>query len=115
MGEVLSIFGGLNVTTLTELASGKKPTQRVLGYEKKQVGLVNTLLVKILGHKIDFKDKTQDLVYNGMIYPVRPPGRDIKKEGAAAAKFKKIVGRNPSSPLDWSAVRMMASTGIKTR
>jgi len=115
VGEVLGIYGSLNLTTLTELAAGKKPTQRTLPYEKKQSSLVNTLLVKLMGHKIDFKVASQDLAYNSMIYPVRFPGRDLKKEGAAAAKFKKLIGKAPTSPLDWSGVRAIAYTGLKTR
>ena len=115
VGEILAIYSSLNINTLTELAAGKKPTQRNLTFERKQVGLANQLLVRIMGHKIDFKDKTQDLAYNSVIYPVRFPGRDLKKEGSAAAKFKKLVGRTPTSPLDWSVVRVMANTGLKTR
>lgn len=115
VGEILAIYSSLNVNTLAELAAGKKPTQRTLVYERKQVGLVRDLLVRLTGKKLDFKVASVDLAYNSMIYPVRFPGRDLKKEGAAAAKFKKIVGRTPTSPLDWSGVRAIAYTGLKTK
>jgi hypothetical protein len=94
-----------------KVTSGQKPLNRNLDNEKLQVGKVLGLFKKIVGHLPDFKNNNEDLAWNTLMYRIRFE-RDLNKEAAAIVKFKKVLKYQPTTPLDWSAVRMMAYTGV---
>jgi hypothetical protein len=92
---------------IERLAEGMKPIDRNLDKEKSQANKALVIFKKITGFKApNFKDAKDDLAWNTMMYRVRFT-RDTAKEKSAIIKFKQKVGRTPSSPLDWAAVRAL--------
>ena len=103
--DILETVGRVSLTAMTQIANGQKPRDRNLRKEQQKVPLALKMFQKITGKsKPNFKDAKQDLVWNTLMYRIRFP-RDLKLEGAAAARFKAKNARAPKTPLDWAAVR----------
>lgn len=102
--DQLETLGRLSVTALEQLASGQKPTDRNLAKEQAQVSLALKVFVKLTGHRPNFKNVSEDLAWNTLMYRIRFP-RDLNKEKMGILKFKAVEKRNPRTPFDWAEVR----------
>jgi len=91
---------------LDNMANGKKIVSRNLEKEKEQANNVLKVFRKIFGHTPDFKNQTEDLAWNTMMYRIRFQ-RDLNKEKKGIEEFNKIFKYKPSSPLDWATVRVL--------
>jgi protocatechuate 3,4-dioxygenase beta subunit len=89
------------------IAKGEKPIYRNLKKEQTQVSEAIKRFEKIQGHRPDFKDAKDDLLWNTLMYRIRF-ARDLTKEKKGISEFKAKFKRTPSSPMDWAAVRGMA-------
>lgn len=96
----------VNWEDVERITIGEKPVARNLAKEQAKVGTVLKTFVKITGHTPNFKDADEDLAWNTMMYRIRFT-RDLTKEKAGIAEFKKIFKKTPSAPIDWSAVRAL--------
>ena len=88
------------------ITNGEKPVARNLEKERAQVGVALQVFKRIYGHNPNFKDAKEDLTWNTLLYRIRF-SRDLVKEREGVADFRRIFGRTPKSPLDWSAVRAL--------
>jgi len=91
---------------LQRLTTGQKPLKRNLAKEQSQATLLLANFKRMVGHAPNFKDVKEDLGWNTLVYRIRF-ARDLKKEQQGIVEFKKIMGKNPSSPLDWAMVRAL--------
>lgn len=86
------------------MTNGEKPVFRNLKKEQGQVREAVKLFEKIKGHRPNFKDAKEDLLWNTLMYRIRFP-RDMEKEKQAIGQFRAKFKRSPSTPMDWAAVR----------
>jgi len=89
---------------MQRLAAGQKPLGRNLTKEQANLGAVLAVYVKLVGHVPNFQIPKEDLAWNTLMYRIRFP-RDLNKERSGISKFQALYGRNPSTPLEWAAVR----------
>ncbi len=104
--DILETLGRASVRAIEQISAGEKPTDRNLAKEQAQVNKALPLFKKMLGvsRAPNFKNTNEDLAWNTLMYRIRFD-RDLKKEQKGIVRFKKVMGKNPSSPLDWAAVR----------
>lgn len=102
--DQLETLGRLSLTALDQIANGEKPTERNLTKEVAQVGKVLKVFEALTGHRPNFKNSSEDLAWNTMMYRIRF-ARDLNQEKVGIVKFKSLYNRIPKSPLDWAAVR----------
>lgn len=95
----------VNFADLQRMTTGAKPVERNLTKERENVGDVLKAYVKIFGRAPNFGVPSEDLAWNTLMYRVRFD-RDLTAEATGITKFRAAFHRNPSSPLDWSAVRV---------
>jgi hypothetical protein len=88
------------------LATGQKPVKRNLANEQAQVNQVLKNWMLMVGHAPNFKDASEDLAWNTMMYRIRFP-RNLTTEKQGIVEFKQLYDRNPSTPLEWSVVRAL--------
>lgn len=86
------------------ITKGEKPIFRNLKKEQAQVTEAVKLFEKIEGHRPNFKDAKEDLLWNTLMYRIRFT-RDLEKEKKAIGQFRAKFKRLPSTPMDWAAVR----------
>lgn len=91
---------------IQRMTIGQKPVKRNLQKEQARVTSILQMFEHIVGRVPDFRDKGDDLAWNTLMYRIRFP-RDLAKERKGILLFQKTMSRSPSSPLDWSAVRML--------
>ncbi|MBI4281321.1 Ig-like domain-containing protein [Candidatus Uhrbacteria bacterium] len=104
--DILETLGRASLTAIEQISAGEKPTDRNLTKEQAQVNKALPLFKKMLGvsRAPNFKNANEDLAWNTLMYRIRFD-RDLAKEQKGIVRFKKVIGKNPSSPLDWAAVR----------
>lgn len=88
------------------MTMGEIPKTRNLPQERIQLPRVRATFRTIYGHDPNFKDASENLAWNTLMYRIRFP-RDLAKERQGIVKFKKLFNKNPSSPLAWAAVRAL--------
>lgn len=86
------------------ITKGEKPIFRNLKKEQGQVTEAIRLFEKIKGHRPNFKDAKEDLLWNTLMYRIRFT-RDLEKEKKAIGQFRTKFKKLPSTPMDWAAVR----------
>lgn len=91
---------------LARLANGQKPGTRNLTREQAQAKAALALWIKIKYRAPNFKNATEDLAWNTLMYRIRFT-RDLGKEQAGILKFRATFKRTPVSPLDWAMVRAL--------
>ncbi len=91
---------------ITRLAAGAKPVNRNLERERAQAASALKLWMKIKGRAPNFKNASEDLAWNTMLYRIRFD-RNLVKESAGITRFKALFGRVPVSPMDWATVRAL--------
>lgn len=99
-------FSDIKWGDVARMVAGTKPVDRNLGKEQAQVTRALKTFESIYGHRPDFKNSEEDLAWNTLMYRIRF-SRDLVKERAGIVKFKKIFGRNPVTPFQWSTVRLL--------
>lgn len=104
--DYLQTIGRANViwADVERMATGQKPVNRNLAKEQAQVGAVLARFKAIVGHTPNFQNAAEDLAWNTMMYRIRFD-RNLNLERSGITEFKKLYGRIPTSPLDWSVVR----------
>ena len=75
--------------------------------EKKLLPQALIVFKKITGRAPKTENSLDQKIMTSLIYDIKYP-RDLAKEKIALNKFSKIFKRLPKSPLDWSAVRVLA-------
>jgi hypothetical protein len=103
--DMLQIIGyGATAEDYHRLTIGLKPVTRNLGAEQRQVAAVRTLFRNIYKRNPNFKNPNDDLAWNVLMYRIRFP-RDLSLEQVGIKRFRSILRRLPTSPLDWATVR----------
>lgn len=98
--------GTVSPSDLERLARGMKPEYRNLSAEIAQLPRVRQTFQAIYGHLPNFKDPSEDLAWNALMYRIRFP-RDLKEEAQGIQEFKKLFKKSPSDPFQWAAVRVL--------
>lgn len=98
--------GKISPTDLERLARGLKPIYRNKAAEVAQLPRIRQTFVSIYGHPPNFKDPTEDLAWNTLMYRIRFP-RDLTAEKEGIQEFKKTFKKNPSDPFQWAVVRVL--------
>lgn len=96
----------INWDDVQKMTTGQKPVHRNLVIEQSQVGKVLANFKLMVGHTPNFKDASEDIAWNTMMYRIRFP-RNLVTEQQGIVEFKTIFKRVPSTPLEWSAVRAL--------
>ncbi|MCX6715066.1 MAG: hypothetical protein NTX72_04590 [Candidatus Uhrbacteria bacterium] len=91
---------------IQRLATGQKPVQRNLVKEQAQAGIALNAFKKMTGHAPNFKDASEDIAWNTMLYRIRFT-RDLVLEQQGILEYKKIFKGTPSSPSQWAIVRAL--------
>ncbi len=91
---------------MERLATGNIPLTRNLTLERKQVVTTLPVFRKIFGHAPNFKDATENLAWNELMYRIRFT-RDLVKETKGLKAFRKLYGHAPTSPFGWAIVRVL--------
>ncbi|MBI4090913.1 MAG: hypothetical protein HY422_02715 [Candidatus Komeilibacteria bacterium] len=99
-------FSAIKWGDVARMAAGMKPVDRNLSKEQAQVTQALKTFESIYGHRPNFQNAEEDLAWNTLMYRIRFQ-RDLDKERAGIVKFKKIFGRNPVTPFQWSTVRVL--------
>lgn len=96
----------INFDNILNISKGLKPVNRNLVKEQANVTVALKYFTKIFGHSPVFNNAIEDLSWNTLMYRIRFQ-RNLTLEAAGIVKFRQIFLRLPSSPLDWSAVRIL--------
>ncbi|OGL97444.1 hypothetical protein A2318_03510 [Candidatus Uhrbacteria bacterium RIFOXYB2_FULL_45_11] len=91
---------------IQRLATGEKPVKRNLAKEVAQAGIALDAFKKMTGHAPNFKDKSEDIAWNTMLYRIRFP-RDLKLEQQGILEYQKIFKGTPTTPAQWAMVRAL--------
>lgn len=91
---------------IQRISTGIKPIHRNLTKEQANVTVALNYFIKIFGHSPIFTNAIEDLSWNTLMYRIRFT-RNLTLEASGITKFRQIFLRAPSSPLDWSAVRIL--------
>jgi hypothetical protein len=105
-------YSNVNWEDIVRLTNGEKPVTRNLAKEQAQVARALKTFEAIYGHKPNFQNAEEDLVWNTLMYRIRFT-RDLAKEKLGIAEFNRVFGRSPSDPYDWAAVRAFAYVVLK--
>ncbi len=106
--DYFETVGSANVRwdDIQRMTTGQKLVHRNLANEQAQVNRVLANFKLMVGHTPNFKNTSEDLAWNTMMYRIRFP-RDLKAEQAGILKFEKIYKHVPKTPLEWSIVRAL--------
>ncbi len=85
---------------------GQKPVKRNLAIEQSQVSNALAHFRQMVGHAPDFKDASEDLAWNTLMYRIRFP-RNLVKERQGIETYERIFIRIPRTPFDWAVVRAL--------
>ncbi len=88
------------------IANGQIPLTRNLAIERLRVVVALPAFRKVFGHDPTFKNATENLAWNTIMYRIRF-ARDLTKEAAGGASFKRLYKRSAASPFDWAIVRVL--------
>jgi hypothetical protein len=102
--DQLETLGRVNLEALQALTDGVIPRARNLPKEQARAKQVLAVFRQITGHSPDFKNKTDDLAWNTLMYRLRFP-RNLAREKAGILKFRSLYKRAPTTPFDWASVR----------
>ncbi len=91
---------------LERMTRGIIPHYRNLTAERQQLPRVRTTFKVIFGHDPNFKDATENLAWNTLMYRMRFP-RDLGAERAGILEFKRVFKKNPKEPFQWATVRVL--------
>ena len=94
------------VEDLEHIAEGRIPKTRNLAIERSLAPRALAAFKTIFGHTPNFKNATDNLAWNTLMYRIRFT-RDLKKEAQGIMKFKQAFKKNPSDAFQWSVVRVM--------
>lgn len=98
--------GTFSPSDLERLARGMKPEYRNLSAEMAQLPRVRQTFQTIYGRLPNFKDPSEDLAWNALMYRIRFP-RDLKEEAQGIQEFKKLFKKIPTDPFQWATVRVL--------
>ena len=106
--DYLQTVQNANVTwsDIQRLASGLVLVNRNLTAERSQVPVALAAYKKIFGHSPNFKNATENLAWNTLLYRTRFP-RDLSKESKGLRAYQSIYHHKPLSPFDWATVRVL--------
>lgn len=99
-------FSTINFDNILNISKGLKPVNRNLAKEQANVTVALKYFTKIFGHSPVFSNPIEDLSWNTLMYRIRFQ-RNLTFEANGIVKFRENFLRLPSSPLDWSAVRIL--------
>lgn len=91
---------------LERMANGQIPLTRNLSYERSMAPRALATFRTIFGHAPNFQDERENLAWNTLMYRIRFP-RDLTLERQGIAEFRRAFGRDPQTPFQWAAVRVM--------
>jgi len=91
---------------IQRLATGEKPVKRNLAKEVAQAGIALDAFKKMTGHAPNFKNKSEDIAWNTMLYRIRF-SRDLKLEQQGILEYQKIFKGTPTTPAQWAMVRAL--------
>lgn len=106
--DVLETIQRLDIplSDFDRVASGQIPKTRNVTNEKVQLTRVRTNFRTIFGHDPNFKDATENLAWNTLMYRIRFP-RDLIMERQGITRFKNLYKKQPTTPLMWAIVRLL--------
>lgn len=114
-GERLAVFkdavetmGRVDVPTndLERMAEGQIPKTRNLNIERALAPRALTTFKTMFGHAPNFKNATENLAWNTLMYRLRFP-RDLKEETQGIQTFRTLFKRVPQDPFQWATVRVL--------
>jgi hypothetical protein len=88
------------------ISVGQRPRTRNPAKEQAQLANVRSAFRRIYKRDPNFKNATENLVWNTLMYRIRFP-RDLAKEKLGILSYRALVRRPPVSPLDWALVRAL--------
>ena len=91
---------------IERMATGQIPVVRNLALERLRVSTVLPVFTRLFGHAPNFKNATENLAWNTLLYRIRFP-RDLVKEATGIQKYYAIYRHNPFSPFNWAVVRVL--------
>ena len=91
---------------IERMATGQIPVVRNLALERLRVSTVLPVFTRLFGHAPNFKNATENLAWNTLLYRIRFP-RDLVREAKGLQKYYAIYRHNPTSPFSWAVVRVL--------
>jgi hypothetical protein len=88
------------------MADGQAPRTRVIQNEQRQLPEVRKTFRMIFGHDPQFKNASENLAWNALMYRIRF-SRDLTKERKGIQEFRRLFHRAPADPFQWAVVRVM--------
>lgn len=92
---------------LDRMTRGEIPLFRNLTAEREQLTRVRSTFRTLFGHDPNFKDVSENLAWNTMMYRIRFP-RDLRAERLGIIAFRNVFGRTPQTPSQWAVVRVQS-------
>jgi len=91
---------------IERLATGQVPLTRNLTLERLQVSKILPTFRQLFGHNPNFKNATENLAWNCLLYRIRFP-RDIVKETKGLQAYRALYAHNPKTNFGWAVVRVL--------
>jgi YVTN family beta-propeller protein len=91
---------------IERMTTGQIPIKRNLEIERSNVSMALPVFKKIFGHTPNFKNQTENLAWNTLLYRIRFP-RDLSKESQGISRYLSLFRKNPKTPFEWSIVRVL--------
>jgi len=93
-------------TDVQRLTTGQIPISRNLAIERQRVSVALPVFHRIFGHDPNFKNATENLAWNTLMYRIRFT-RDMVKEANGVRAFYVMFRHTPVTPFEWSVVRVL--------
>lgn len=88
------------------VASGQIPRTRNLKLERGQLARARQTFRTIYGDDPNFQNAEENLAWNTLMYRIRF-SRDMVAERQGIQEFRRLFGRSPQDPFQWSTVRVL--------
>jgi hypothetical protein len=88
------------------MTNGQIPIKRTLEIERTKVPVALPVFKKLFGHNPNFKNATENLAWNTLLYRIRFT-RNLVKESKGVKSYVVTYKHNPKTPFEWSVVRVL--------
>lgn len=99
-------YSNISWLDIERMATGRIAVMRNLKREQTHVVFVLPIFRRIFGHDPNFKNHAENLAWSALMYRIRFP-RDLVKERGGITAFLNQYKHYPTTPLNWSTVRVM--------
>jgi hypothetical protein len=91
---------------IERMANGQIPVTRNLAIERTRVAVAIPVFHRLFGHNPDFKNVTDNLAWNTLLYRIRFT-RNLAKESKGIKSYVAAYKHSPKTPFEWSVVRVL--------